>query len=322
MVDFLLGLYFAGIVVRGWLRGFARELMDLVGLIVGLALAFRLSGVAGGLIQPWAGTSDVISRLVGGLAVFLVVGVAASIGAHFLQRILKLPGLALSNRFLGALLASLWALFLGVLILSLLVVLPLPASVDEPLQSSRVARYLTDPSSPAQSVFQAVSGDRVLGALLNLEDLVGGKEVILQEGQTLDIPVATANQLREDADGASEVFDLLNRARVDASLDPLAWSQALADVAQSYAREMYLGGFFSHDSPVSGTVVDRVAAAGIPYVIVGENLALAATPRSVHDGLMASPSHRANILNPEFTRVGVGAVQGPLGLMVVEVFQG
>jgi uncharacterized protein YkwD len=83
-----------------------------------------------------------------------------------------------------------------------------------------------------------------------------------------------------------------------------------------------LEGYFSHTSPITGSVAERMADAGIPYVIVGENLALAATSRTVHKGLMDSPSHRANIVGPGFTRLGVGVVRGPLGLMVVQVFSG
>jgi len=322
LIDFILGLYFAGLFVRGWLRGFVRELMDLIGLIVGLALAFRLSGPAGAFVRNWAGTSDVVSRLIGGFAIFLAVGIVASIGAHFLQRLFSLPGLALSNRLFGAVLALTWALFLAVLILSLLAVLPLPPSAADQLDNSRVATYLTDPDALPQTVFQSIAGDRVLEALLNMQELVGGKEVILQKGETLELPAAAEDDLRTDDKAAAEIFDLLNRSRVEEGLDPLAWSAALAGVGQAYAEEMYVGGFFSHESPVTGNVVDRVKKAGIPYRVLGENLALASTAKTVHDGLMASPAHRENILRPEFTRVGIGVVAGPLGLMVVEVFQG
>ena len=83
---------------------------------------------------------------------------------------------------------------------------------------------------------------------------------------------------------------------------------------------MYTEGFFGHTSPTTGDVGDRVEAAGIPFVLVGENLALAPTPGTVHDGLMSSEGHRANILGVDFTKVGVGVVSGPLGLMVVQVF--
>jgi uncharacterized protein YkwD len=70
------------------------------------------------------------------------------------------------------------------------------------------------------------------------------------------------------------------------------------------------------------TEADRLEAAGITYVVAGENLALAATATDVHTGLMGSPGHRENILRPEFRRVGVAVVAGPLGLMTVQVFTG
>ena len=56
--------------------------------------------------------------------------------------------------------------------------------------------------------------------------------------------------------------------------------------------------------------------------MVGENLALASSTRAVHDGFVKSESHRNNILEPSYDRVGVAAVNGPYGLMIVQVFGG
>ncbi len=85
---------------------------------------------------------------------------------------------------------------------------------------------------------------------------------------------------------------------------------------------MYLEGYFSHHSPRTGDVASRTLVSGVSFRVVGENLALASTPRAVHAGLMDSEAHRANILGTEYRRVGIGAVRGPLGLMVVQVFAG
>ena len=87
-----------------------------------------------------------------------------------------------------------------------------------------------------------------------------------------------------------------------------------------YAEEMYVGGFFAHDSARTGDVGDRLRTAGIRFGVAGENLALAPNVSAVHSGLMNSPGHRANILHGEFTHVGIGVVEGPIGLMVVQVF--
>jgi uncharacterized protein YkwD len=85
---------------------------------------------------------------------------------------------------------------------------------------------------------------------------------------------------------------------------------------------MYLDGYVSHVSPKTGTVGDRVRLVGIPLVAVGENIGLASSALAVHQALMESEGHRANILSSGYDRVGIGAVQGPLGLMVVQVFGG
>jgi len=322
MIDFLLGLYFAALFVRGWARGFVREAMDLIGLVLGLALAFRLSGPVGDGLAEWLGISPELGRLAGGIAIFLLIGVGASIGAHYVQRVFTMPGLVLSNRLLGGGLALAWALFVAILVLSLLVVVPLPGAVGDRIDESNVASALTDSESLPQRMFQTVAGDRVLEALLNLDRLVGREKVILEEDETLAIPPADPDDLRQDENAAGEIFELVNRSRIEEDLDPLAWSAPLAVVGERHATEMYLLGYFGHTSPTTGTVGDRMADSGIPYRVVGENLALAATARTVHEGLMNSPGHRANILGSGFTRLGIGVIHGPLGLMVVQVFSG
>jgi uncharacterized membrane protein required for colicin V production len=320
MIDFLLGLYFAALFVRGWMRGFVREAMDLVGLILGIALAFRFSGLVGDALAEWLGISPEMGRLAGGIAIFLLIGVGASIGARYLQRVFSLPGLALTNRLFGGGLALAWALFIAILVLSLLVVIPLPDAFGEQIEDSNVAAALTDPESFPQRMFHTVAGDRVLEALLNLDRLVGREKIIIEEDETLDIPPADPADLRPDQAAAEEIFELVNRARIEEGLDPVAWSDPLAMVGAGHATEMYTVGYFSHTSPTTGTIGTRMSAAGIPYRAVGENLALAATSRTAHQGLMDSPGHRANILSPEFTRLGIGVIRGPLGLMVVQVF--
>jgi uncharacterized protein YkwD len=94
---------------------------------------------------------------------------------------------------------------------------------------------------------------------------------------------------------------------------------------------MYLRGYFAHETPwcrmpVAGDSCldpfDRIRAAGIRYDVAGENLALAPSAAAAHQGLMDSPSHRANILSADYTSVGIAAVRGPYGLMVAQEFKG
>jgi uncharacterized protein YkwD len=254
--------------------------------------------------------------------VLVATGLAAALIARVVEPRVRWPGLNLIDRAGGATLGMAWGAFLSIVLLSLLVILPVPAAVSRQLDSSAITRFLTDPAGAPQATFQRLSGDRVVEALLNLNRLVGERRVVVEGDESVALDPAVPGDLDLDTRAATEVFDLLNRARLDAGEDPLAWSPALAVVAEGHAVEMYTGGYFSHRSPVTGTVGDRLEAAGITYVVAGENLALAATATDVHAGLMASPGHRENILRPEFRRVGVAVVAGPLGLMTVQVFTG
>jgi len=322
MIDALLVGFLLFLGVRGWYRGLVREAFDLAGLVVGIVLAFRLGPLLGGVVASVAGLSVDVGRLVGGLVVLVGTGVAAAFLARAFADRVRRPGINLIDRAGGAALAASWGGFVLVVLLSLLLALPVPGEVGRRLESSAVARVLTDPGRPPQAAFRALSGDRVIQALLQLREAVGQRRVIVTDDEVVEIPAADAAGLRDDPAAAATVFDLVNRARLDAGFDPLAWSPGLAEVAAGHAREMYLEGYFSHRSPATGTVGDRLEAAGITYSRAGENLALASTPTQVHEGLMGSPGHRENILRPEFRRVGLAVVVGPLGLMTVQVFTG
>jgi uncharacterized protein YkwD len=322
MIDALLVGLLLFLAVRGWYRGLVREALDLAGLVAGTMLAFRFGPLLGGVIASMAGISTDTGRLVGGLVLLVATGVAAAFLAGALEGRVRRPGVNLIDRAGGAALASAWGGFLMVVLLSLLLALPLPAAVGRQLDSSTITRALTAPGGAPQAAFRALSGDRAIQALLQLREAVGERRVIVEGDEAVTLPAADPGDLHPDSAAATAVFDRLNRARIDAGADPLAWSPALSQVAEGHALEMYLEGYFSHRSPVTGTVADRLDAGGITYSVAGENLALAATTTQVHEGLMGSPGHRENILRPEFRRVGVAVVEGPLGLMTVQVFTG
>jgi uncharacterized protein YkwD len=67
---------------------------------------------------------------------------------------------------------------------------------------------------------------------------------------------------------------------------------------------------------------DRMREANVRFVTAGENLALVPTVQVAHRGLMNSPGHRANILYPQFARVGIGIMDGGIrGLMISQEFR-
>ena len=81
-------------------------------------------------------------------------------------------------------------------------------------------------------------------------------------------------------------------------------------------------GYFAHDTPEGLTPFDRMHQSNVQFLTAGENLALAPTLSVAHTGLMNSPGHRANILRPQFGRVGIGIMDGGMrGLMVSQEFR-
>jgi len=108
-------------------------------------------------------------------------------------------------------------------------------------------------------------------------------------------------------DMQQKVVDLVNQERAKYGLKPLVAKQDLTSVAQLKAQDMYQNKYFNHTSPTYGSPFDMLRYFGINYTAAGENLALGQkTPVQVVQDWMNSPGHRANILNPNYTEIGVG----------------
>jgi uncharacterized protein YkwD len=106
---------------------------------------------------------------------------------------------------------------------------------------------------------------------------------------------------------AAEVVSLTNGHRTAHRLPALAIDPALTRAAQSYSEDMVARRFYSHTSPEGTQPWDRAATAGSTHRSIGENIACGQrSPAQVVQGWMDSPGHRANILKPEFTHIGIG----------------
>jgi uncharacterized protein YkwD len=118
------------------------------------------------------------------------------------------------------------------------------------------------------------------------------------------------------------MLEMVNRERASAGLKPLAPDPPMTEVARLHSADMFARGYFSHVTPEGRSPFDRINAASIAYRTAGENLALAPTLSIAHNGLMNSPGHRANILRPEFGRLGIGIMDGGRrGIMVTQNFR-
>ena len=105
-----------------------------------------------------------------------------------------------------------------------------------------------------------------------------------------------------------EVVRLVNIEREKAGLEPFTISNKLSEVARLKSKDMADNRYFSHTSPTYGSPFQMMKQFGISYRTAGENIAKGyLSAQSVVNGWMNSSGHRANILNPSFGTIGVGA---------------
>jgi uncharacterized protein YkwD len=115
------------------------------------------------------------------------------------------------------------------------------------------------------------------------------------------------------------LFDAINRERAQLGMAALAGDGCVVYVAQLRSDDMAAAGYFSHTSPSGDTAFSLLDLYGVPYGWAGENLARNNYPDdesvavAVRD-LMASPSHRANILGPNYTHLGVAVADDGAGM--------
>ena len=104
-----------------------------------------------------------------------------------------------------------------------------------------------------------------------------------------------------------QVLDLVNAERTKRGISALTLDSNLSSVATKKSQDMVNKNYFDHTSPTYGSPFDMMKQFGISYRTAGENIAKGQkTPQEVVTAWMNSEGHRKNILNPNFTNLGVG----------------
>lgn len=130
---------------------------------------------------------------------------------------------------------------------------------------------------------------------------------LIYPGQTINIPTVDTSITAYE----QEVIRMINEIRVQNGLKTLSYDWELSRVARIKSQDMKDNRYFAHNSPVYGTPFQMMKNFGISYRSAGENIARGyATPQAVVNAWMNSSGHRANILNGNFTHIGVGYVAG------------
>ena len=119
------------------------------------------------------------------------------------------------------------------------------------------------------------------------------------------IPTVTALTADEQL-----MVDMINQERIAAGVNPVKLDLRLASVGRAKANDLKANNYFDHTSPIYGSPWAMMQQVGLPAQWAGENISGNKSVQGSMAALMLSPGHRANILDPRFTHVGVGIAYG------------
>jgi uncharacterized YkwD family protein/spore coat assembly protein SafA len=130
---------------------------------------------------------------------------------------------------------------------------------------------------------------------------------LIYPGQQIQVPTVDDTV----TDFEKQVITLVNEIRAENGLQPLTYHWELSRVARIKSQDMKDNRYFAHNSPVYGAPATMIRNFGISFRTAGENIAKGySSPQAVVNGWMNSSGHRANILNANYTHIGVGYVAG------------
>lgn len=116
---------------------------------------------------------------------------------------------------------------------------------------------------------------------------------------------------RGESTQATQVLNLVNQERKKQGIPALTLSSKLTSVANLKSKDMAVNKYFDHNSPTYGSPFQMMQQFGIKYSYAGENIAAGQrTAQEVMNSWMNSSGHRANILNKNYTQLGVGFYAG------------
>ena len=131
-------------------------------------------------------------------------------------------------------------------------------------------------------------------------------------GQTISLPSVqqTAKQEKEQT-VEQQILRLVNDERSKAGLSNVEMDTSLSHTATLKSEDMRDHDYFNHTSPTYGSPFEMMKSFGIDYKYAGENIAAGQpSAESVMKSWMNSPGHKANILNKNYTHIGIGHVTG------------
>jgi uncharacterized membrane protein required for colicin V production len=315
IIDLIFLLIILLSVLNGWRNGFIYAAVGLITWAGSLAAGFFLYPYLAAPLGSAFPSLGIWTLPVAFLATIIVIRILLSV--FFNQLLYRTPDRAHNNwlnKFMGLFPGLVNGVITSAIVALLLMALPISDGLSERLRDSRIADRLTLPAEWIEERLSPVFDEPVKRTISRLT-------IEPHSEESVKLPYTT-NRIWIRQDLESQMLELVNEERAKSGIGPLQADTALRTVARAHSRDMFERGYFSHYTPEGKDPFARMKAAHIGFLTAGENLALAQTLSIAHTGLMHSPGHRANILNPAFHRVGIGIIEGGVhGLMISQEFR-
>lgn len=163
----------------------------------------------------------------------------------------------------------------------------------------------------AQLYFDKITGTLSSVRFLDTETLIKLRPYELEFHGKLITPPIINNIVGEKSQKGTEmeILDITNVLRQRSHVKPLKWDEKIAKAALEHSKDMYKNDGVKLSNKYS-SLTDRLKSANIEYQAAGENIAVNYTDSpSVVECWLNSESHRAQLLNKNFTQLGVGVYQ-------------
>lgn len=311
LVIILILLYF---VSEAWRHGIWIIMAEFLSFFSSLMISLWAYKFTASLLRANFSLANSVSKALGFLLTAVII--EAVLSRLFIFLISKIPRQVLKHK-ISKLLGIIPALGEGIILISFILILllglPIRPRIKGEISDSKIGGFIVSKTSGIEKNINEVFGGVINDSLTNFTIKSGSRE---------RVPLMVEKQeFRVDTVSEAEMFRLVNEERRKRGIQKLVWAEDIVTVARAQARDMWERKYFSHYSLEGKDVGNRLNDVGIKYGVAGENLALAPTLLTAHNGLMNSEGHRKNILSRDFRKVGIGVVDyGRNGKIFVQVF--
>jgi len=277
------------------------EILDFSSFLVAFFISFSYFNLPAKLFESQFKVTHGLSLVLG----FMVTWFLSETVFYLIIRIVlpKIPKVKFLNyKFLSLIPATLRGLIFIALVLAMIATFPIQPTIKKTVLESKIGSQILKASTyleqPVKSVFGGVTNDSL--TFLTIKPKTD-ERVILGFQTT---------KFKEDVQAEIKMVEMVNKERADRGIKTLTLDTRLREIARNYSADMFTRGYFSHYSPEGKSVADRALAAGIDFLVIGENLAYAPDVNLAFKGLMNSEGHRENILSKDYAKIGIGAMDG------------